>query len=193
MQEWVTSLIVVGGTLAGTGLGYRGALAINRRDHASALRDRMSSALAEYLGILYASVAELRDLPANKPPNWLDQAINKIRGEHATWLVHRHAEYRLAGNRYRELPARLGAAIAQLQVLPLPPDVRAAVDAANNYIERLSQDRSPELKAEWSDVYARLMDAAQMLGVEAIRQPAKLGGADGSGHHAGTRARGADH
>lgn len=81
-------------------------------------------------------------------------------------VAHRHAEYRLAGNRYREVPARLGAAVAQLQVLPLPPDVRAAVDAANNCIERLSQDRSPELQAEWSNVHARLMDAAQTLGVE---------------------------
>ena len=166
MQEWVTSLIVVGGTLAGTGLGYRGALAINRRDHASALRDRMRSAFAEYLGSLYVSVAELRDVPANKPPTWLDRAVDKMRGEQATWIARRRAEYRLAGDRYRELPAQLGAATAQLQVLPLPPDVRAAVDAANNYIERLSQDRSPQRKAEWSEVHARLMDAAQTLGVE---------------------------
>ena len=126
--------------------------------------------MAEYLGILYASVAELRDVPTNKPPNGLDHAINKMRGEQATWLAHRHAEYRLAGNRYREVPARLGAAIAQLQVLPLPPDVRSAVDAANNYIERLSQDRSPELKAEWSNVHARLMDA-QMYRVPREKTP----------------------
>jgi hypothetical protein len=166
VQDWITSLIVVGGTLAGTGLGYRGALAINRRDQASALRDRMRSALAEYLGILYASVAELRDVPANKPPNWLDQAINKMRSEQATWLAHRRAEYRLAGDRYREVPARLGTAIAQLQVLPLPPDVRAAVDGANNYVERLSEDRSPERKAEWSEVHAQLMAATRTLGVD---------------------------
>lgn len=121
MQEWVTSLIVVGGTLAGTGLGYRGALAINRREHVFALQDRMRSALAEYLGILYASVAELRDVPPNKPPNWLDRAVDETRSEQATWLARRRAEYRLAGDRYRQIPAQLGAAIAQLQVLALPP------------------------------------------------------------------------
>jgi hypothetical protein len=163
VQAWLTAAIGVAGTLGGTGLGYRGALAIHRRDRTSALQDRIRSALAEYLGALYASVGELRDLPPSKPLNRLYQAINELRGEQATWLARRRAEYRLTGDRYRDVAARQVAAAAQLQVLPIPPDLRAAVDAANNYVERLAENRSPELIAEWPGIHARLMDAAKSL------------------------------
>ncbi len=163
MQEWITAAIGVVGTLGGTGLGYRGAVAISRREREAAQRVQMRSAFGEYLGALYASVGELRDLPDTKPPNWLVRSIDAIRGEDATWLAHRRAERWLTGDRYRELAARQVAAVARLQVLPLPPDVRAAFDAANNYTERLGENRTPALKAEWSEIHARLMTAVETL------------------------------
>lgn len=156
-------MIGVGGTLGGTGLGYRGALAISRRDHEAAVRDQVRRAFAHYLGMLYVSIAELRDLPPSKAPNWLDRNVDALRGEQGAWLARRRAEYRLSGDRYRELAGRLGAATAQLQVLPLPSEVREAVDAANTYVEKLGQQRTRELKAAWSAIHARLMDAAKSL------------------------------
>ena len=40
------------------------------------------------------------------------------------------------------------AALAVLQVLPLPDDVRTAV-VCMDYLERLGERWTPELKAEW--------------------------------------------
>ena len=79
MQDWIVALIGVGGTLGGTGLGYRGARAINRDDRAAALREQMRTAVADYFGLLVVSVAELRDLPPAKEPNALDQAVDTRR------------------------------------------------------------------------------------------------------------------
>jgi hypothetical protein len=163
VQEWFTAAISVAGTLGGAGVGYRGALAINRHDHTAAVRDRARHALAEYLGTLYVSVAELRDLPSNKPPNWLDQKVDALRGEQGAWVARRRTEYKLSGDRYRELAGRLATAAAQLQVLPLPDKVRQAVDAANAYVEQLGEQRTPELKAKWPEIHAGLMAAVKTL------------------------------
>jgi hypothetical protein len=54
-------------------------------------------------------------------------------------------------------------AVADLQVPPLPTEVRKAVDAANEYLERLCQKRTPETNAEWGDVHKRLVAAAELL------------------------------
>ena len=163
MQELITAAIGVGGTLSGTGLGYRGALAISRRDHAAALKERMRLALADYLGELYISVSELRDMPAVTAPTWFGRKLDEVRGEHAAWLARRQAEYKLTGDRYRELAGRLGRATARLQVLPLPADLRSAVDVATSYVEELAQQRTPGLKAKWSEIHAQLMAAAKAL------------------------------
>ena len=138
MQEWIISAIGVGGTLAGAGVGYTGALAISRRDRAAALWERIRAALAIYLGALYASVAELRDLPPNREPNCLDRSADALRGKQGAWLARRRSEFRLAGDRYRQLAERLAAAEAQLQVSPLRPDLRAAIQTANETAKRVA-------------------------------------------------------
>lgn len=163
MQAWITAAIGVGGTIGGAAVGYRGALSISRDERVSAQRDRIRAAFAEFFSQCVVSVAELRDLPANKTPNWLDKAVNELRGEQGAWIARRRAEFRLTGDRYRQLAADLGIALVQLRALPLPSEVRATVDAARDYIERLGQDRSPEVIGEWSDIHARLTRASESL------------------------------
>jgi hypothetical protein len=163
VQEWVIAAIGVGGTLGGTGLGYRGALSINKRDRQTRLRDQIRSAFAEYLGALYVSVGELRDLPPRQEPNLLDKTADAIRGEQGSFIARRRAEYKLSGDRYREVASRLAAAAARLHVLPLSPELDEAVSAASRYVERLGEQRTPELKAEWPEVRARLLGAVEYL------------------------------
>jgi hypothetical protein len=57
----------------------------------------------------------------------------------------------------------LAAAAAELQVRPIPDELRAAFDRANNYIERLGEQRTPELLAEWSSVHDDLMAGRRAL------------------------------
>jgi hypothetical protein len=49
----------------------------------------------------------------------------------------------LTGDRYRQIASQLAVAATKLQTLPSPPDVRAAVDAGNDYVERLGENRTP--------------------------------------------------
>ena len=163
MQDWIVALIGVGGTLGGTGFGYLGARAINRDDRSAALREQMRTAVGDYFGLLVVSVAELRDLPPRKEPNALDQAVDKLRGEQGAWVARRRTEYRLTGDRYRQIASQLAVATVKLQTLPLPPDVRAAVDAGNDYVERLGEDRTPELVKEWAEVHERMVKSLTSL------------------------------
>ena len=171
VQEWITAAIGVSGTLAGTGLGaglgYRGARSINQRQRADAQRARVQDALADYVGALYIAVGELRDLPPNRPPNWLSEAIDQLRGERGAWLARRTAEYRLSGDRYRDIAGRLAIAAARLQVQVLQPELESAVSAANEYAEKLGTDRTPELVAQWPNVRATLLASAAYLNIEA--------------------------
>jgi hypothetical protein len=163
VDAWVTGAIGICGTLSGTGLGYVGAVRISRRDRAAALRGQIRSAAAVYLGALYQSVGELRDLPPKKTPNALDRGVSKLQGEQGACIARRRAEYRLSGDRYRQLAGQLASAAAQLHVLPLPPDLDAAVAAANEHVEKLSDRRTPELIAEWPAVRASLLAATKKL------------------------------
>ena len=163
MQEWITALIGAGGALGGAGIGYRGAVGISRRERTHARKVQMRDAFASYFGRIIVCVGELNDLPPRQEPNALDRDADAIRGEAGSWVARRRAEFRLTGDRYREIAAQAAMATAQLLVLPLPPDVRSAVDTANDYIERLGQDRTPEIKAEWSKIHARLVEAGKAL------------------------------
>lgn len=123
----------------------------------------MRTAVADYFGLLVVSVAELRDLPPRKEPNALDEAVDMLRGEQGAWIARRRAEYRLTGDRYREIASQLAVAATKLQTLPLPPDVRAAVDAGNDYVERLGENRTPELTKEWAGIHERMVNSMPSL------------------------------
>jgi len=46
----------------------------------------------------------------------------------------------------------------------MPATVLAAIEAANDYVERLGEERTDELKAEWSSIYDRLQAAKASFG-----------------------------
>jgi hypothetical protein len=167
VQEWLTAAIGVGGTLAGTGLGaglgYRGALSINSRQRADAQRARVRAARAEYIGALYVAVGEMRDLPPATEPNWLGRALDRLRGEQGAWLARRAAEYRLTGDRYRQVAAGVAMAAARLHVLPLRPELEAAVSASAEYAEKLGVNRTPELLEQWPEVRTMLLKSGAYL------------------------------
>ena len=122
-------------------------------------------AFGDYLGALYVSIGELRDLPPSREPNLVNQAAGKLRTEQGAWVARRRAERRITGDRYRDVAARFAAAAAHLQTLPLDPELEAAVEAANDYAQKLGEDRSPELIGRWPEVRARLLAASEYLNV----------------------------
>ncbi len=156
-------LIGVGGTLLGAIVGVRGALAISRDERRHGQQEDVRRALATYLGAIYPVVNELRELPAVQPVSPLIRWLGRLERSDVAWVRQRRREYRLYGYRHREGGDRLAAAVAELQVRPMPEALQAAVDRANNYIERLGEQRTPELREEWSSVHADLMRGREAL------------------------------
>lgn len=166
-------LIGVGGTLLGAVVGARGALAVSREDRLHAQREDVRRALAGYLGALYPSVAELRELPPARPESKLESGLKRLERDDVRWVRQRRREHLLYGDRHRELAAKLAAAAAELQVRPMPDALRAAFDRANDYVERLGEQRTPELLNEWASVYADLMQGRGVL--DTWRPPGRAG------------------
>jgi hypothetical protein len=57
----------------------------------------------------------------------------------------------------------LGAALVDLMMRDLPPNVDAAVQRASDYVKCLGEQRTSELVAEWGAVHADLMAAGHEL------------------------------
>jgi hypothetical protein len=150
MSDWATTAITVAGPLAGIGLGYLGSARIAQKARDAERERELRRALGRYLGALYSFVGELRDMPAVES-GWFGQLIDRLRGEAATYVISRRGIQTNFGNRPFAVSDRLADAFAQLQVLELPPGMEEA--------ERLADQRTPKVKAEWSEVYARLHSA----------------------------------
>jgi hypothetical protein len=163
MDSAVGAAIGVAGTLVGTGLGFTGAFFIARCERRHALRRERRQAFATYLAALYPAVAELRELPPVRKAAPGATLLDRVRGEEATFVATRRRERAVFGDRPRELADRVAIALASLQVMALPADVRTACEAAAEYIERLAAQRSPEINAEWSTIYEQLHAAARLL------------------------------
>lgn len=163
MDAALTELIAVAGTLAGASIGVGGSLVVSRRERRHAVNTRMRDAFGVFLGALYPAVSELRELPDVDGIPKSAEVINRIRGEKATYVAIRRREREIFGDGLRSRHQAIAIAVADLQVLPLPSDARAAVDVSLNYLERLTQRRTPELKAEWTVIHAKLASAAETL------------------------------
>jgi hypothetical protein len=164
VDDWVNQVIAVSGTLAGVGLGYLGSLRVLKRQREDALGDRMRDSFSAFLGAMYAAVGELRDLPhVEGGPAVLPRLQRFIRGEAADYVITRRRERATFGDLLRDTAHQVGIAYADLQILPVPDDVRVAVDRAMEYLERLSHDRRPATLNEWTDVYKDLQTAAKGL------------------------------
>lgn len=157
--------IAVAGTLAGSAIGVSGSLLISRHERRHALNARMRDALGVFLGAVYPAIADLRALPDINGLPKSAEIIDRLRGERATYVATRRREREIFGDVLRDRSHRVAVAVADLQVLPLPEQVRDAVNACLDYLERLGQRRTPELKAEWTTIHARLASAAELLRV----------------------------
>jgi hypothetical protein len=186
----VTAVGTAGGTALGAVLGLRGARAISREERAEAVHAETVRAFTGYVSALIPIVSELREVPPVPKASPIAEIVDQLRGEAATYIAARWREQELFGGRNREQGARLAAADIDLRLRPLPAGVRAAIDAANDYVERLSADRSEELIAEWPEIHQRLMAAgAELRGEEAVVPPTETA----SARAAQARARHGDH
>jgi hypothetical protein len=155
--------IAVAGTLAGASIGVGGTLIVSRRERQHALNARMRDAFGVFLGALYPAVADLRELPDIDGLPKSVTVINHLRGERATYVATRRREREIFGDALRDRAHRVAIAVAELQVLPLPDQAREAVETGLDYLERLGRRRTPELKAEWTEIHAQLASAAELL------------------------------
>ena len=83
--------------VAGAVVGVAGAAGI-RRARREALNDRLRDAFGDYLGALHPAVADLRELPDVDGLPVLDQAVNRLRGEKATFIASRRRERQIFGD-----------------------------------------------------------------------------------------------
>lgn len=155
--------IAVVGTLAGASIGVCGALLVSRRERSYALNTRMRDAFGVYLGALYPVVSTLRELPDVDGIPRSTKVINHLRGERATYVVTRERERAIFGDSLRLEQRGVSIPVADLQVLPLPDEARAAVDKSLDYVQRFAERRTPELKAEWSGIHSELTAAAEIV------------------------------
>lgn len=123
----------------------------------------MRHAFASYLGALYPAVAELRELPPARRSPANATILDRVRGNESTFLAARRRERAVFGDRPRQVADRVASALASLQVMALPSEVRAACEAAAAYIERLAGQRSSEVSAEWPAIYEQLQAAGRLL------------------------------
>jgi hypothetical protein len=152
------------GAFGGAGVGFIGSAKISADQRREARRVEKVQAFSSYLGALYPAVAELRELPADSG-SWrtlASDAIDRLQGEAATYMRNRKILASL-GNQHIWRMDRLSAAVARVQVLDMPPELIGVFNEANDYVARLGEERTDDVKAEWPDLYKRLHAAASLL------------------------------
>lgn len=137
------------GAFGGAGIGLVGTQLVSAAERREASQRDKRRAFAAYLGALYPAVSELRSMPPNRPPNALERAQGKLTDEQAAWIRTRKAMTEATPHLFGRID-RLSLATAEVEVLDMPPEVLKAVEASNDYVERIGEERTDELKAEWS-------------------------------------------
>jgi hypothetical protein len=148
--------------LGGAAVGFAGALMISSAQRRAEFRRDQREALSGYIGALYPTVGELREMPPNKELDPVNKAIDKLSGEHATWVRTRRALLKISPHLFGRVD-RLSLAFARVQVLEMPPEVMVTVESAMNYVNELTEDRSTELIDRWPSLHTELLEAARTL------------------------------
>ena len=107
-------------------------------------------------------MAELREMPPNRSGGLFNRLDSSLLTKQAAWARTHQGMAALSPQLFSRID-RLLAAIAILQVIGPPKEVNAVVDEATEYVERLGDNRSPELTAKWPDIHERLLEAAEAL------------------------------
>lgn len=150
------------GTLAGASLGLAGGAAISRGERRESRRIEMRQVYARFLAATYSAVAELRELPPGSEGTTISRILDQIRGEEASYVQTRKTLAEM-GNTHIARMDRMNAAIAEIQVLDLPPELIAIVNDTGEYVQRLSDERTEPVKAEWPAYFDRLQTGAAIL------------------------------
>jgi hypothetical protein len=170
----------LGGGALGGWIGLHGARSLSADEREAAARAETLRSFRLYFGCVATTVARHREVPFVPEPTQLSKAVERVT-EWVTDVRHRYiAVQRRAreafGDSYRDLSGRLAETLIDLQLRELPATVRAATDASSTYVQRLGEQRSPELVAQWPDVHAQLTAAGEELRVwaDALRGSRRL-------------------
>jgi len=171
LEAWIALVVTVGGTVGGTAMGaviaLKGARSLSRDERDAAARAETLRAYRLFVGEAVKSVAELRRLPPVTEPNPLEKVgelVDRLGRSDAEVTMRTRARiYERYGDRHLVLADQLAAAAVDLRLRELPPAARAAVDGAIDYVERLGEQRSEEILAEWKGVHGRLISAGEKV------------------------------
>jgi hypothetical protein len=150
------------GALGGAGIGFLGAIKVAADQRVEAARIERRHALAAYVGALTPVVSELKEMPPAKEPNLLTKAIDQTGGEQATWARTRKGLVEMSPHMFGRMD-RLASAMARVQLLAMQPAITDAVEAANDYVIELGDERSRDLIERWPSVHDALLSASRRL------------------------------
>jgi hypothetical protein len=150
------------GAFGGAAIGFLGAIKVAADQRLETRQAERRRALAIYVGALTPVVSELREMPPNKEPDRFSKAIDQISGEQATWIRNRKGLVEISPHMFGRQD-RLSSAVAQVQLLDMPAEVMTAVEAANDYVVELGEERTEDLIARWPSIHADLLDASRLL------------------------------
>jgi hypothetical protein len=165
---WIGVVGALAGAALGSGMTILGTRRVGKDERAAAEHAENLRAFRLFVSEAALSVSELRRLPAVPKPWPSDAVVTRLTtllrgGEAGAQMATRRKVYRQYGNRHEELAARFAAAYMDLRLRDLPPSVAATVERTADYIAKLGEDRTPELKEEWKVVHAALMASGDEL------------------------------
>ncbi len=166
MPSWAISLlsVVVGGVLA-----YAGSLHLQRlRNREEAQRARRE-ALGMFFSRLAIVVGVVRQWPADPEPTPLERMRELIVGRSERlrlrdWIRAQERTRQIFGENFYEPLFLFLEAYGRLRLMPLDTRVRATIDRAVDYVERLAALRTDEVKREWEAVRAAFLEAVEASG-----------------------------
>jgi hypothetical protein len=172
VEAWIALVITTAGAIGGTATGaiiaLKGARSLSRDERIAAERAENLRAFRIFVAETVQSVSELKQLPPVPKPWPTDRLIELAErplrgGKVGMQMATRSRIYKRYGDRHLDLAGRLGAALVDLMMRDLPSNVDAAVQRASDYVQRLGEQRTPELIAEWGAVHADLIAAGHEL------------------------------
>jgi hypothetical protein len=172
VETWVALVLTITGTIGGTATGaiiaLRGARSLSRDERIAAERAENLRAFRVFVAEAVQAISELKQLPPVPKPWPTDRLLELVErplrgGKAGMQMATRSRIYKRYGDRHLNLAGRLGAALVDLMMRDLPPNVEAAVQRAADYVKRLGEQRTPELIAEWGAVHADLVAAGHEL------------------------------
>lgn len=167
---WIGVIGALAGAALGSGITILGTRRLSKDERAAAESAENLRAFRLFVSEAALSVSELRQLPAVPKPWPTDAAVTRLTtllkgGEAGAQMAMRRRVYRQYGDRHEDLAARFAAAYMDLRLRDLPSSVDATVERTADYIAKLGEDRTPELKDEWKAIHAALMASGDELKV----------------------------